>query len=165
MRTMVARACVHSSALYLSGVWSELSSAQTARIGPAFYRPFRIIVGIHEPGPQCWSDTSNAAICKELGVPILEWCIVVSRLRIAAKLSRRPADFASALHQGPGGAAWRLAVQNAYAALARLLPDKLASLPDTRASMAEWESCWSLAGAAWSALLRLALARAATDPW
>ena len=52
MRTMVARACVHSSALYLSGVWSELSSTQMARIGPAFYRPFRIIVGVHKPGPQ-----------------------------------------------------------------------------------------------------------------
>ena len=72
MRTMVARACVHSSALYLSGVWSELSSTQMARIGPAFYRPFRIIVGVHKSGPQGWSDTSNAAICKELGVPILE---------------------------------------------------------------------------------------------
>ncbi len=80
------------------------------------------------------------------------------------KLLRDIGDFIVGLYEGPGGAAWSQGAVDARAALARLLLDKLASLPDPRQSMVEWEDCWSSASPAWSALLRLALTRATLDP-
>ena len=141
---MIAAACCHSRALYLAGTWPELSVNQLAKVGSAYYRPLRMITGTHKRVPEGDAATSNAAVARQLQMPIIEWVIAISRLRFAAKVSRRPRDFLTALLQGEGGANWRSAVTASCRSLQQLLPSKLATLPDPRVSMAEWELLWTV---------------------
>ena len=95
----------------------------------------------------------------------MEWAIAVSRLRFAAKVSRRPRDFVTALLQGEGGKKWRAGVSAACMALWQLLPTKLSSMPCPATSMAAWEEFWTAFPMEWAGLLALALKTAALDPW
>ncbi len=99
-----------------------------------------------------------------LQLPIVEWAIAVGRLRFAAKVSRRPPDFLTALLQGVSGEKCRSAVASACRALQQLLPDKLGAMPDPLLVMSEREQLWSRYPAEWSGLFCTALQRASADP-
>ncbi len=70
------------------GTWPELSGGQLGRIGAAFYRPLRIVAGVHKPRLDGEPPSSHAEVSRFLGTPIVEWAIILSWLRFTAKVSR-----------------------------------------------------------------------------
>ncbi len=83
-----------------------------------------------EPRPSCDARSlpNLGSAVHGLKVPILELALLVGRLRFAAKLTRRPPDFPTALVQGEGGVGWRAVVSSVCSAVWHLLADKLGSM-------------------------------------
>ncbi len=124
-----------------------------------------MVAAVHKPTVGGADPVSIAAVAYGLKVPILEWVILVGRLRVAAKLTCRLPDFLTARAQGEGGVGSHEAVTSACSTVWRVLADKLGSMADHKVAMATWEQFWRQYPAQWQALLKLALRRAAEDPW
>ncbi len=72
--------------------------------------------------------------------PPPEWALLASRLRLAIRIACRPASFLTAILRTGGGERWRRGVQNACAAMKKLLPGKLSNLPSPLADPVAWEA-------------------------
>jgi hypothetical protein len=148
----------------MAGSWPLLSKQQRSRLNAAFMKPLRAVAGVHRPPAAEEYRVSNLAVLRHLAVAPLEWELVCARLRLAARLAARAPDYTTALLQGPGGTPWRLALVESLAAMHKMLPDKLASLPAPAVDPAAWEAVWRRCPAGGAALVRLLHLRVRQDP-